>query len=327
MGNCASNYYNNGYNACYICKTNCSTCTSATMCNSCYYNMELNYPVAGNCACGQYQFWSSNYATCASCLAGSAYGYWSYTNNYGCGSCRDGDGWCYVCKAYWTWNGSNYFCYCNAPSYAASATSCLPCKTGCWSCAGSQCYSCTNGFTLHYPSNYLCGCLSNQFINAALSCQACPSYTYTCAETTGYSLTCFNTFAVVNNYCACPTGTCLTTVNGVPTCTALITCPTGQYNNGANTCVACPTTLLYCKTCALTAGVPLCTSCVSTTFTLNAASTTAPCTCAALQWRGTAPVQCNACPTLSTACSATGVATSCQTSYSIVNGGCACLTT
>lgn len=137
-----------------------------------------------------------------------------------------------------------------------------------------------------------------------------------------------STFAVVNNYCACPAGTCLTTVNGVPACTTLIVCPAGQYNNGANTCVTCPTTLVDCSTCALSGGVPLCTKCVSTTFTLVPASTTAPCVCPALTYRSAVvPVSCKSCPLYALTCDTNGAATSCQPSYSIVSGLCACLAT
>lgn len=313
INSCGAYYYNNGFNACYSCKANCTYCTSATVCTSCISVYTLNYPTAGNCACNiyKYQYYYQN--TCYGCGGG-----------YGCGVCREPDGYCTTCKAHWTMYYGT--CYCWAPSYA-SGSECYSCAYGCWSCSGDTCYSCRSTYTLHYPYNYRCGCTSGQYVNTALNCATCPSYTYTCSDTTAYALTCYDTFEIINNACACDAtkyiGTSVTT--GLAACISLIDCPYGQYNRGDNVCNTCPTNS-YCLDCLLTSGVPKCTVC-DATFTLSVnVGTYGTCACTSSEYR-TSNSYCADCAAYAVTCAdSTGWATSCDPTYTLSNGVCACLT-
>jgi hypothetical protein len=308
---CGQWYYNNGYNNCYNCRANCTYCTSYEVCTSCQSQYTFNYPSAGLCACNRYLYRHYN-SYCYGCGGG-----------YGCGVCRDNDGLCMTCKAWWTHH--SWHCYCWAPSYA-SGSECYDCPDGCHDCSGNTCYSCQGSFTLHYPYNYQCNCQSHQYMGSNIYCYSCPSYTYTCQDHTAYASTCYDTFEIINNYCACTTDKFISTsvLTGLAACVSLTNCPYNQYNRGDNYCNNCPSNS-HCLNCDMNdAGVPKCILCDATFTYFDNEGTYGTCRCLADEYE--AGGACYPCGANAITChDNSGNAATCDPTYTLNGDGtCTC---
>ncbi|MBQ8476847.1 hypothetical protein IJ531_07285 [bacterium] len=176
---CSLGYYING-TGCTVCSNvsaGCYKCSSGTVCTGCnagyYKNTSTNKCVA--CSASQYcpkdtlgtpSACSGNITGCSSCSGGScstcSSGYYKNTSNKctacsnvstGCNTCSSNSV-CTRCNAGYYLNTSTKKCVaCTASQYCPSGTNGTPntCSskiTGCTSCSGSSCISCSAGYIL-----------------------------------------------------------------------------------------------------------------------------------------------------------------------------------
>jgi len=135
---CGAFLFNDGRNECLPCRDNCSQCDNADVCTECKNTYELNYPDDGTCSCseGMYKYTGGN-DLCYGCQGG-----------YGCGECRNQDGYCTQCKDNWTYSRGS--CLCWPPSWQ-NGSECDACPVGCWSCNGETCFVCRDTFQVDFP--------------------------------------------------------------------------------------------------------------------------------------------------------------------------------
>ncbi|KAM3127649.1 hypothetical protein pb186bvf_020246 [Paramecium bursaria] len=293
-------------NACVLCPSNCSTCTSITACSTCvtgYINNSSN----------QCQVCPAN------CLSCSFLG--SSTTQTTCTKCADtyyvqilqGVGVCQQCNL--ATSSSEIWLRCAGPNDTPSMTvlqptqcvqnyflipgsttantiaTCQPIQAGNSACLSvftnstTSCASCQPGYTLVGQSCSVCpsGCSVCQSQNSQVVCTTCSTGLY--LSTSGTSC----------NSCAAGCSTCS---NGV-TC---LTCSSGYYQNSSNICTLC--TLANCSTCPGN----VCSACVSNYF---------------LYQPTTGSNVCYKCPTNCSQCNSNGqTCTSCSSGYVLNNGGC-----
>lgn len=289
---CNSGYYTN-LTACLPCRTYCKTCTSATVCTTCIPTFSLISSVC-QCDATAQMFLAPSATVCQSCSLFVKH----------CTTCVNASVTTVNCTV------------CSAGYFIASVSLCSACPSSCTACTGTlSCTACVTGYDL---TNGTCICGPS-----CLACLALAPYCTSCTISGGVTLTaCLSCatgyyIAVSNTACSpCPISctSCLSTTNCLLCADTyskvgtLCKCDntTLFYNSLSLSCQSCPSLILNCITCQLSASILTCSNCLSG-YAPSATATT-----------------CVLCPSTCTACTTGPICTACVTGYSLTGPDCLC---
>jgi hypothetical protein len=294
---CYRGYFVDGSNACLPCTAPCYECSgSATTCTSCHMGYEL---IVSTCSqiCEDYEYFNTTLNVCVRCPLP-------------CRKCAEPDP--TVCLA----------CYTGKYLLAGD---CVPCHETCANCTGPLATDCDACMPSLNKTGTTCEslCLNNSYLNtSAAQCYACHKFCKTCSGPSPYNCTtCLtgytletNTFtvdlpAVTTGFCkkTCPTNAmlnypypneCLLCYPTCATCASpseheCLTCKAGFFLNSGK----CQTCHAFCATCD--GPTPFnCTACPATAVLEVIQDTTGYCkpnTCLAGQSINFAASTCNTC--------------------------------
>lgn len=235
LGSCPNGTYDSS-KTCIGCPFGCSTCTSATVCQSCNNTYYLyNSGCVTTCPAGTF----ASINVCSNC-----------TSN--CATCASLASNCTSCVTSYTLEGNvcKVNCSTGIPVSTTNGLVCTACTNNCSTCSVtlSNCTSClvSSGTSL-YNNACVASCPAGT-TSVTQQCQSCVSPCLTCDITTSNCLTCRSGFYKVSQ----------TSIVCVSDCSAV-----GLFIS-ATDCTTCQSP---CSTCSILASN--CTSCVSGTYLLN----------------------------------------------------------
>jgi hypothetical protein len=323
---CSTGFYDNS-TGCSKCPTGCTTCTSASNCQTCsstYYFDSVSKCLKCIEGCKQCT-WIDQ---CLSCSAG--YFYESATS---CGKCLLG---CNNCDSYETCYGcfsrfeySDGICLCLDGNYL-TGTSCRICPKTCTLCTGANsCTECKSNYLLNAGT---CGCAGGMY-DAGTECVNCNEKCSLCTGSTTCSQ-CNSNYQVINKFCACPVGkyddgaSCLPCPEKCSSCSSDTICTGCKFNYSLSLsacsclkgtfdtnsgCQACPNSCSACTSSAV------CTECKST-YTQDSDS----CICLPSYFDNGS--SCQQCDSKCSLCTSLSLCSSCNSNYELIGNICKCPT-
>jgi proprotein convertase subtilisin/kexin type 5 len=274
---------NTGTHVCDACPSDCTTCSSASVCTVCAATFGLlNSTCYSPCPDG---YWL-NGGTCSPCFVK-------------CSICSTSASTCSACTltgpntAYLS--GATCVTTCTGATYPSTSPNlCNGCDPKCQVCSGSlnsQCTSCTtsgaNEAFLQGGTTCVASCTGATVANSTTHvCDDCPSNCDVCSSAS-VCTTCAATYGLLSNACHNP-------------------CPNSYWLNGG-TCSSCDLKCILCSTSATTCSA--CTLTGSNKAYLDGTSCVA--TCPAMTFPSTSPNLCNGCDPKCYTCTAAS-ASSCS---------------
>ena len=318
---CGAGTYLNGATTCSLCGANCASCTSSTVCLTCFPGFLPVPSTGGICTfSNQCASFTTPDPNCAFCTL-------SGTSTTICTSCKAG-------------------------FYVDNQVSCVQCPSTCSTCTDYlTCLICEPTFTLKNGA-----CICDQSLDQVLLgsvCVSCLSQATNCATCSGNvapvtCTKCVDTYTVVNGACSPCGSNCLTcdstliyctsclpsfTLSATNTCINGITCAGGYYNSILSSCSSCDPSCASCVssttclTCTVTTMLPSGAQCFCDTtngfFENKVTNECVYCGATPMTYTSNYPTNCASCIVTSTVNYAEGYMCSvCNDGYYLLNGAC-----